>query len=328
MSLFLLLLGLLALLSQLPLSACEPKISSPAPAKTTSSLESIQQSSSPGPGAVAVGPNKDSTKPKSSIRFTRRSYEATIPENALGKVYATPSTKMGVALAANSTLEFGRDYVIRFRIKSGDPEGFFKAEAERVGDFVFLVLRTRTSNLNVLNRERTASYKLEVRARVKRRSKDARKKKERLPDARTTVNVRVVDANDLDPFFAPSSYSFDVDEDTPLHAPIGRVNADDADSGINGEIYYSILRERPTEDPDTFAVDPVSGILSLTRPLSFKDKPTHELTLLAQDRGPKASYYSNRQADTAVVKVNVKQVRKTDSREQFLDGSPISIFTF
>jgi hypothetical protein len=45
------------------------------------------------------------------------------------------------------------------------------------------------------------------------------------------------------------------------------VRAEDADSGINGEIYYSIA-----EETDQFAVHPVSGVLTLTRPLVYRQE--------------------------------------------------------
>ena len=249
----------------------------------------------------------------SYIQFTQSTYHASIPENSLGKVYVTPEEKMGIALpsADNGTASASdlNGLSIRFRIKSGDPEDFFKAEAERVGDFVFLTLRTRSSNLNVLNRERTDAYRLDVRAKVRRRGD--KKRVRGVPDAKCVVVVSVTDTNDLDPFFQPSSYAFDVPEDTPLHASVGRVHADDADSGVNGEIYYSLMQTPPEmrdERPVFFAVDPVSGVVTLTRPVSFKERPHHQLTVVAEDRGPKPAYAS-RQADTASVQINIRQVR-------------------
>jgi hypothetical protein len=50
-----------------------------------------------------------------------------------------------------------------------------------------------------------------------------------------------------------------------MSALVPRVRAEDADSGINGEIYYSIA-----EETDQFAVHPVSGVLTLTRPLVYR----------------------------------------------------------
>jgi len=243
----------------------------------------------------------------SSIQFTQSEYLARIPENSVGRISATPDRdRMGVSLA-DTALPTGAN--VRFRIKSGDPEGFFKAEAERVGDFVFLNIRTRTSNRNVLNRERKDSYALDVRARIRTRRAGGGKRGKRPPDARAVVRVLVTDTNDLDPFFQPSSYAFEVPEDAVVHQSVGRVSATDADEGVNGEIYYSLIDVDDEEDPQrSFAVDPVTGVVFVTRPLSYRQAPRFTLTVAAQDRGPKPAY-AVRQADTATVDIRVRQVR-------------------
>ena len=61
----------------------------------------------------------------------------------------------------------------------------------QVGDFVFLSLRTRSSNLNVLNRERTPRYRLEVRAKVRRRGGDG--KRIRMKEPKCVVDVEAGD---------------------------------------------------------------------------------------------------------------------------------------
>eukprot|EP00095_Tigriopus_kingsejongensis_P000649 maker-scaffold552_size138156-snap-gene-0.27 protein:Tk00649 transcript:maker-scaffold552_size138156-snap-gene-0.27-mRNA-1 annotation:"fat-like cadherin-related tumor suppressor-like protein" len=247
------------------------------------------------------------------LKFTQSAYTGSILENSPGKVYVVPDAKMGLYVNA-SLFNANGPYRVRFRIKSGDSEDFFKAEAELVGDFVFLIVRTRTSNPNVLNRERHPTYTLDIRARVReaRGSKGAKRgsgnRIKGLSDPKTILKVTVVDTNDLSPFFQTSRYRFSVDEDTPLHASIGQVHAEDADEGVNGEIYYSILGSYL---PSIFAVDPVTGILSLVRPLSFKEEPTHKLTLVAQDRGAQPIYASG-QADTAAISIDVKQVNLRD----------------
>ena len=81
-------------------------------------------------------------------------------------------------------------------------------------------------------------------------------------------------------------------------------DAEDADDGINGEIYYSLI------DPkSSFAVDPVTGVIFLTRPLSHHKQPQHEIAIMAQDRGAK-SRFATRAPDTAKVQLSVRQVRK------------------
>ena len=252
--------------------------------------------------------SSSSSNSSSFLQFTHPKYHVSIPENSVGRVVAIPDVKMGIKLGPDAS---SNDVQVRFRIKSGDPDGFFKAESERVGDFVFLVLRTRTSTRDVLNRERTDAYDLDVRARIKRPGhksrtrRDRRKNKKTLlePEPRCAVHVTVTDTNDLDPFFAPSRYSFVADEDAPLHSAVGRVRATDADAGVNGAVYYSVVGE-----PGPFAVDPVTGDVVVTRPLDFKARPRHTLTLAARDRGAKPAY-AVRRADTAEVHIQVKQVR-------------------
>ena len=255
----------------------------------------------------------------SSLMFTRSEYQASIPENSLGRVYVIPtaeSERMGISFM-NETV--AKKLNVKFKIKGGDPDDMFKAESELVGDFVFLMIRIKTSNKVHLNRERKSHYTLDIVSRMKEKGGNQGSKKQRrlrAPLAKTIVRLRVTDTNDLDPFFQSSEYTFNVPEDTSLHTSIGKVTAEDADEGINGEIYYSIIRQSSYEasnhenantDDNIFAVDPVSGVLSLTRPLSFRDKSQHQLTIVAQDRGPKSTF-TTRHSDTATVDIFVQQV--------------------
>lgn len=195
-------------------------------------------------------------QPDNEFRFTLPLYNVSIPENSIGKTYVVPSVdeRMGIKLPSpDANLD------IRFRIMSGDRDRFFKAEERTVGDFCFLLIRTRTGNVDVLNRERKDHYVLEVRATL---NKNDGRNLVTILEADTTVVVTILDTNDLNPLFYPTKYEATVAEDTPMHRSILRVIAEDADLGRNGEIYYSFA-----EETDQFAVHPVSGIITLTRPL-------------------------------------------------------------
>lgn len=192
--------------------------------------------------------------PEEEFHFTRSLYNVSIPENSIGKTYVMPVERMGIRLASADS-----DVDVKFRIVSGDRDKFFKTEERTVGDFCFLLIRTRTSNVDVLNRERKDRYVLEVHATSSRRD---RKNRVITLEADTTVVVTILDTNDLNPLFYPTEYETTVTEDTPLHRSILRVIAEDADLGRNGEIYYSFA-----EETDQFAVHPVSGVITLTRPL-------------------------------------------------------------
>ncbi|XP_037803520.1 fat-like cadherin-related tumor suppressor homolog [Penaeus monodon] len=204
-----------------------------------------------------------------SVRFSRPQYNASVPENALGNTPVVSDVMMGVRITDPSLR-------IRYRITEGDSQNFFRAAARVVGDFCFLELSVRTGNQRVLNRESNDLYKLKVKAQHRRHDRT----KEDLPGAVTEVWVTITDLNDLSPFFLMDEYRVRLSEDTPLHASVARVKAEDPDAGLNGQIYYSFK-----EDTPVFAIHPTSGVVTLTRPLRFLEQAKYQLTVQAQDRG-------------------------------------------
>lgn len=224
----------------------------------------------------------------SSLRFTKRAYNATIPESSVPKTYVRVDEKMGI-FCGDPALE------IRYKITRGNRDSFFSANEELTGDFWFLLVRTRTGQFDVLNRERESHYTLTVKAFISERHK-----KGVLAETETTVFVTVLDKNDVSPIFLQNEYEATVTEDTPLHTSILNVLAEDADLGINGEVYYSF--KEPTEQ---FAIHPTTGVVSLTRPLRYTDKSVHDLTAVAKDRGLSIS---RTKPSMAAVRIRVKQV--------------------
>ncbi|KAK9511103.1 hypothetical protein O3M35_005733 [Rhynocoris fuscipes] len=166
----------------------------------------------------------------------------------------------------------GTNVDIRYKIVGGDRDKFFKAEERNVGGFVMLMIRTRTGNTDVLNRERKDKYTLHIRATVTRRSSRQ--------ELDATVYISILDRNDLNPLFYPTTYDEVVPEDTPLHSTILKVNAEDADLGMNGELYFYFKNRT-----DQFSVHPTTGVISLTRPLRYSENSVHHLTIVAKDRG-------------------------------------------
>lgn len=62
--------------------------------------------------------------------------------------------------------------------------------------------------------------------------------------------------------------------------------ASDSDSGINGEVTYSL--EEDDED-ETFLLNPVTGVFNVTRPLDYEVQQFYILTAKARDGGGQAS---------------------------------------
>uniref|UniRef100_A0A3P8YCB2 FAT atypical cadherin 3a n=1 Tax=Esox lucius TaxID=8010 RepID=A0A3P8YCB2_ESOLU len=250
---------LLLLLSQLPPCCC-------------------QDSHGPPQGPVDTLPR---------FHFTQPRYHATVYENSAARTYANSKVKMGVHLAQ-------RSWEIRYRITSGDDEGFFKAEEYVLGDFCFLRVRTKGGNAAILNREIQDSYLLTVKASVKGE----------VLETWTKVTVQVLDMNDLRPLFSPTTYSVTIAESTPLRTSIAQVTATDADVGSNGEFYYFFK-----EKMELFAVHPTSGVVSLSGKLNTEEQNRYDLEIQAVDRGMKL-YGNNGVSSTAKLFVHVERVNE------------------
>ncbi|KAF4108162.1 protocadherin Fat 3 isoform X1 [Onychostoma macrolepis] len=223
----------------------------------------------------------------SSFQFTASIYNATIYENSAARTYIRTEVKMGIPLSKSGLLD------IKYSIESGDDEGLFQAEEFVLGDFCFLRIRTNGGNAAILNREVQNNYTLTVRATGKGGL-----------EAFVTVNVQIMDMNDLRPLFSPTSYAIDISESSPLGANVAQVTATDADIGSNGEFYYFFK-----EDVEEFAVHPTSGVVSLTAKLNADKNSRFDLEVLAVDRGMKV-YGNSGISSTAKLVISVVRINE------------------
>ncbi|XP_041440520.1 protocadherin Fat 3 isoform X2 [Xenopus laevis] len=221
------------------------------------------------------------------FQFTHPVYNATVYENSAARTYLNSQTKIGIQLANMS-------WDIKYRIMSGDEEGFFKAEEVVIGDFCFLRIRTKGGNSAILNREIQDNYLLTIKASV--RGEDL--------EAWTKVSVQVLDMNDLRPLFSPTTYSVTIAESTPVRTSIAQVTATDADIGSNGEFYYYFKNK-----VDLFSVHPTSGVVSLSGRLNYDEKNRYDLEVLAVDRGMKL-YGNNGVSSTAKLYVHIERINE------------------
>ncbi|XP_007941830.1 protocadherin Fat 2 [Orycteropus afer afer] len=203
----------------------------------------------------------------SAWHFTHPLYNATICENSAPKTYIESSVKMGIYLA-------DPQWVVRYRIISGDVANVFKTEEYVVGNFCFLRIRTKSSNTALLNREVQDSYTLIIQATEKNLELEAL----------THVVVHILDQNDLKPLFSPPSYKVTISEDMPLKSPICKVTATDADLGQNAEFYYAFNTRS-----EMFAIHPTSGVVTVAGKLNVTWRGKYELQVLAVDRMRKIS---------------------------------------
>ncbi|OWF38069.1 protein dachsous-like [Mizuhopecten yessoensis] len=100
--------------------------------------------------------------------------------------------------------------------------------------------------------------------------------------ATTVRDLYIMDVNDNSPMFVQSSYQASVKERTVANTLVLSVTASDYDSGLNGEIVYSI----ETDTDNGFTINPSTGAITTTREVQFDpDQQTMQLTVMAKDRG-------------------------------------------
>ncbi|XP_077466669.1 protocadherin-16-like [Stigmatopora argus] len=231
--------------------------------------------------------------------FPRRRAALAIPEQtAVGTRFPLdPATDADAGLFAT------QGYLIR----DGNVGGAFTLETRRGSDRVlYLDLVVN----GVLDREERSAYTLTIEAfdgGSPQRS-----------DA-VTLDVSVLDINDNAPVFNQSRYHAVISENVRPGSQILRVFATDADLGDDGLVTYQINRRQ--SDPDGyFVVDPVSGAVSLNKPLDFEVRRVHELVVRAQDNG------AHPEASDAFVTVHVRDYNDNRPTMSIIflsdDGSP------
>uniref|UniRef100_U3IN19 Cadherin related 23 n=1 Tax=Anas platyrhynchos platyrhynchos TaxID=8840 RepID=U3IN19_ANAPP len=104
-----------------------------------------------------------------------------------------------------------------------------------------------------------------------------------------TVFVTVLDVNDNRPIFLQSSYEASVPEDIPAASSIVQARATDADEGVNGRVWYRIIRGN---EHHNFRINPSSGLVMRgLRPLDREQNSSHVLEVEAYntEQGPMRS---------------------------------------
>lgn len=98
------------------------------------------------------------------------------------------------------------------------------------------------------------------------------------------IFLSVEDVNDCSPRFLNDSYFVSVSESQPRGTVILKVEATDADTGLNKEIEYS-LKTSSRHFSDLFTIDSNTGEIALLRNLDYEREKVHELRVFATDKG-------------------------------------------
>ncbi|XP_027722594.1 protocadherin-23 [Vombatus ursinus] len=128
------------------------------------------------------------------------------------------------------------------------------------------------------------------------------------------VAILVQDANDNVPVFQASTYQASVSEGQPFNTQIMQVFAADLDSGLNGQIEYSILLGN---QDGAFHIDAASGVIATNTILDYEETNSYSLIVQAADKG------MPRLSATAVVKIQV--VDLNDNIPAFLPSERVEV---
>uniref|UniRef100_A0A673C4G1 Protocadherin-16 n=1 Tax=Sphaeramia orbicularis TaxID=375764 RepID=A0A673C4G1_9TELE len=187
--------------------------------------------------------------------FEQTQYYFTVLEDVLR------GTTVGT-VQANTKTGTSRD--ISYTISSGDPSGYFTVDPDTGA------LRTSRS----LDHEAQSALDLEVQARSGN------------PPAfgQTRVHITIADVNDNPPVFLPSSSeSLLLPEHTEIGTVVYRVQAEDSDSGANGQLTFDL--SSPSGIQRAFSIERTTGDIRLVGTLNFESTPRYDLQVIAKDNG-------------------------------------------
>lgn len=195
--------------------------------------------------------------------------------------------------------DFGKNAEIEYSIESVTSGGTATQE-EDAGAFKIDSKSGVISTRSNLDRETADIYSIIVKASDMASSQDERK------SATATVVVKVQDDNDNYPQFSERTYSVQVSEDRWDDTNIiAQIRATDADEGNNAAIRYAIIGGNTQSQ---FAIDSMSGDVSLVKPLDYESVRSYRLVIRAQDGGSPAK------SNTTQLLVNVLDANDNSPR--------------
>lgn len=95
------------------------------------------------------------------------------------------------------------------------------------------------------------------------------------------IDIAVMDLNDNAPKFSEPNYASVIPEDAEVGTLVGKVHAQDDDTGVNRKIRYKFLDSAN----DHFTIMSDSGIVRLAKALDRETRATYNLSIQATDQG-------------------------------------------
>lgn len=233
-------------------------------------------------------------------KFEKREYLSPVPENA-------ENGQKVVQIVAKDDLDFGVNSEIDYIVTGGNGSS----------NFVISKNDGWVSISKQLKAGPGAIYQLSIRA-IDRG----------VPPQYDDVSATIVVAgeNRFSPVFTALSYQVIVPENEPIGSTILVVSASDNDDGPNGMIRYSISGGNERKE---FAVDPLSGTVTILQPLDYDLIQEYHLNITAEDLG-----FKSRNA-VAMLRVTLTDINdnqplfnQTEYHAYLSENSPAKTFVF
>ncbi|XP_068570866.1 protocadherin gamma-C5-like isoform X6 [Cebidichthys violaceus] len=139
----------------------------------------------------------------------------------------------------------------------------------------------------------------------------------------TKITVTVLDNNDNVPVFKRQLYNVTVHENNIAGSVLVKLEATDADEGVNREIEYVFAEHTPQKLLSIFHLNPGTGELSLVRPLDYESSPMHELDITAKDKGvPEMEGHCRVQVMVVDINDNVPEIILTSNPNPVREDAP------
>ncbi|KAH0617555.1 hypothetical protein JD844_015936 [Phrynosoma platyrhinos] len=125
----------------------------------------------------------------------------------------------------------------------------------------------------------------------------------------TTVCVNITDVNDNVPFFTSSTYEVSVPEGADIGTSVVQVLATDSDSGLHGQVHYSVLKDS-SGDYQYFTIDSKSGVISTQASFDREKRASYLIEVQSQDSSESArpGIYGQPNTDTAYVRIFISDI--------------------
>ncbi|XP_055959036.1 protein dachsous isoform X2 [Patella vulgata] len=229
--------------------------------------------------------------------FQNRTKQLKISENA--------PVNMKIALGSVTDKDLGNNSTQKCEIISGNIDGAFSLDTKQSGSFDTLVDLIINKQLDY---ETTQHYNLVVRA------------SDGGDPVRTgdlNVQIEILDQNDHQPIFNQSRYSALIPENATVGTSVLQVYATDLDSGDNGRIRYSLVKQGDPEEH--FIINPVTGEITVNKPLDYETHPKYILVVKAEDQG------LNKQPASVSLEIYLKNINELPANIslQFLQSARI-----